>query len=69
VLNINAKASQPSRLTIYYNGTAIAYDSAVTQLSAAPTIAAAGTQTMIAEAYSGSAFSRDTVSFLVSGET
>lgn len=69
VLNINAKASQPSRLTIYYNGTAIAYDSAVTQLSAAPTIAAAGTQTVIAEAYSGSAFSRDTVSFLVSGGT
>lgn len=68
-LVINAKASQPSRLTIYYNGSAIVQDSPAVTLSARPVIAAAGTQTVIAEAYNGTVFSRDTVSFLVSGGT
>ncbi len=68
-ISIFAKASQSSTMKIFFNGTAIATASAATQVSAAPSITATGTQTIIAEANNGTSTARDTISFLVSGGT
>jgi 1,4-alpha-glucan branching enzyme len=64
-----AKASQASTLNIYYNGTVINTANSATQVSAKPIITTTGTQTIIAEAITGTTTSRDTVSFLVTSGT
>lgn len=68
-ISIIAKSSQAADLKIFLNGTQIATAANAQQLSASPTITATGSQTIIAEATSGSVTKRDTISFFVSTTT
>lgn len=68
-ISVFAKASQPSTIKIYFNGSVINTATTATQISATQNNLTAGTQQIVAEASDGTTTSRDTVSFLVSGGT
>lgn len=66
-LTVSAGASASASMKLFFNGAAIKSASATSRISANLTIAAKGTQTVIAEATNGLSSARDTISFLVSG--
>lgn len=68
-LTITANASASSTMKIYFNGTVLATQANSTSLSVNTTVAAAGTQTIVAEALIGATASRDTLSFFVAPPT
>jgi len=66
---ITANASQSATLKIFFNGTQVSTASSATTITANPTITTTGAQQIIAEANNGTATSRDTINFLVTGGT
>ena len=62
---ITAKASASSTMKLYFNGNVVANSASVTSISANPTITAAGSQTIVAEANNGVTTVYDTVKFYV----
>lgn len=67
-IKVSAVGSSSSTMRILFNGNSLTTVSAATLVNANAVIAAAGTQTIIAEAVSGSVSSGDTISFFVTGE-
>lgn len=65
VVNITANASESSSLQISFNGTNVGTATNATTVTANPTIATSGTQTIVATATSGSTTTRDTVQFFI----
>ncbi len=66
---VTAKSSLSSDLKLYFNGTQIATQAASTTITGSSTIAASGTQTIIAEATNAGITTRDTLNFFVAGGT
>lgn len=66
-IKVSAVGSSSSTMRILFNGNSLTTVSAATLVNANAVISAPGTQTIIAEAVSGSVTSRDTIRFLVTG--
>lgn len=68
-VDISARSSENATLRLLFNGTQVASQSNTTSASASPTIAAAGSQRIIAEADNGSTVRRDTLDFYIAPTT
>ncbi|HEX8331708.1 MAG TPA: alpha-amylase family glycosyl hydrolase, partial [Segetibacter sp.] len=69
-LTVAAKTSQPSVIKLYFNGALAGTSPASsTEYNVTPTITVAGTQTVIAEATSGSVVKRDTLTLFVASSS
>ncbi|MBC7534290.1 MAG: 1,4-alpha-glucan-branching protein, partial [Ferruginibacter sp.] len=60
-------SNNPATLKLYFNGTAVQTATNATTISFSPTIAVAGTQTLVFEANNGTTIKTDTIRFFVAG--
>lgn len=68
-VDLTARSSENATLRLLFNGTQVNSQAGTTTISASPTIAAAGSQRIIAEADNGSTVRRDTLDFYIAPNT